>query len=134
MLKAFNDSAPKGGKRKVVRREAVAVLSQGTLVDASMLAAHPHAAYVAAVAELPPGDGNAGGARVGVCAVEVAEGRVLVGQFEDGPLRSTLQRCLTGAACRIHRIARVAAQGPQRQVPTVPVVPQRASSNVQSCE
>lgn len=97
MLKAFNDAAPKGGKRKVVRREAVAVLSQGTLVDAGMLAAHPHAAYIAAVAEGPPRDGNAGGAAVGVCAVEVAEGRVLLGQFEDGPLRSTLQRCLTGA-------------------------------------
>ena len=105
MLKAFNDAAPKGGKRKVVRREAVAVLSQGTLVDAGMLAAHPHAAYIAAVAEGPPCAGNAGGAVVGVCAVEVAEGRVLLGQFEDGPLRSTLQRCLTGARPGAHFVA-----------------------------
>ena len=34
---------------------------------------------------------------VGVCAVEVAQGRVLLGQFRDGPLRSGLQRCFTGA-------------------------------------
>lgn len=37
----------------VVRREKVAVLTQGTLTDAEMLAAQPEASYLLALAELP---------------------------------------------------------------------------------
>jgi hypothetical protein len=100
-LKAFNDSAAKGGKRKVVRREAVAVLSQGTLTEPSMVAVSPHATYAATAVEVPVEGERAGEGEVvvGVCAIEAAQGRVLLGQFRDGPLRATLQRCFTGAAC-----------------------------------
>ncbi len=37
----------------VVRREKVAVLTQGTLTDAEMLAEQPEASYLLALAELP---------------------------------------------------------------------------------
>ena len=37
----------------VVRREKVAVLTQGTLTDAEMVAAQPEASYLTALAELP---------------------------------------------------------------------------------
>jgi DNA mismatch repair ATPase MutS len=95
-LKVFNDSAPKGSKRKVVRREAVVVLSPGTLIDSAMLATCPHDTFVATVAELPVADEGSRDAQIGVCAVETSQGRVLLGQFRDGPLRSSLQRCFTG--------------------------------------
>jgi DNA mismatch repair ATPase MutS len=96
-LKAFNDSAPKGGKRKVVRREAIVTLSPGTLMDAGMVAACPHDTFVATISELPEENADSGYAQIGVCAVEASQGRVLLGQFKDGPLRSNLQRCFMGA-------------------------------------
>ena len=100
MLKAYNDGVGKGGKkRKVVSREAVAVLSQGTLTEPCMLTASPQATFVAAVVEVPLG-GEEGRVRVGVCAVDAAAGRVLIGDFDDGPLRATLQRCCSGARRR----------------------------------
>jgi hypothetical protein len=99
----FNDSAGKGQKRKVVRREAVAVLTQGTLTEPSMVAACPFATYVVAAVEVPVKGGTSDRVTVGVCAVEAAQGRVLVGQFEDGPLRSSLQRCFSGALPAICR-------------------------------
>lgn len=96
-LKVFNDSAGKGQKRKVVRREAVAVLTQGTLTEPSMVASCPHATYVVAAVEVPVEGSAAGRVTVGVCAVEAAQGRLLMGQFEDGALRTSLQRCFSGA-------------------------------------
>jgi hypothetical protein len=47
----------------VVRREKVAVLTQGTLTDAEMLAGLPEAAYLLALAELPVPGGWRGGWR-----------------------------------------------------------------------
>ena len=113
MLKAFNDKAGKGGKRKVVRRECVAILSQGTLVDPAMVSTSPHATWVASAVETPleRKGAPAGSVLVGVCAVEAAQGRVLLGQFEDGQLRSTLQRCFAGAlaACNSSWFCQVVA-------------------------
>ena len=96
-----------------MRREAVAVLTRGTLCDADMLAATPDAAYLLALAELPVpqqekedegmelegqegaqghGQGGGAGARarvwVGACAVDVATGQVLVGQWLDDDMRT----------------------------------------------
>ena len=50
-----------------MRRERVAVLTQGTLTDAQMVAATPEAAYLMALAELPvPGGWLGGGGQLGV--------------------------------------------------------------------
>ena len=95
-LKAFNETAGKGGKRKVVRRQPVVVLSQGILTEPTMLSASPHATFVATAVELPGAEGDCS-VRIGVCAVEAAQGRVLMGEFCDGPLRASLQRCFSGA-------------------------------------
>jgi len=57
---------------KVVRRERVAVLSKGTLVDAEMVAARPDAAYLVAVVEL---DGGEDGATLGLCLADAASGQ-----------------------------------------------------------
>lgn len=98
----------------VVRREKVAVLSKGTLIDAEMVASRPDASYVMVVYEAPAaagaeeegaavaaagvagveaaaaaaGEGEGGVAAagqvvLGLCAVDVASGHVMVGQFRD---------------------------------------------------
>jgi DNA mismatch repair protein MSH6 len=52
MLKARNAARAPGAKVvNVVDRQAVAVLSRGTLMDPEMVAAHPDAAYVLAGGE-----------------------------------------------------------------------------------
>ena len=82
---------------KVVNRELVAVLTQATLTDAEMLQAQPDAAYLLSITEqeLPPvaqteaGEIEAGAVqgltgksvRIGVCAVDVATARILLGQW-----------------------------------------------------
>lgn len=103
----------KGVKQSnVVRREKVAVLSKGTLIDAEMVASRPDASYVMVVYEAPAaagaeeegaavaamgvagveaaaageGEGGvpaAGQVVLGLCAVDVASGHVMVGQFRD---------------------------------------------------
>lgn len=52
MLAARNAKRVGGKKINVVERQAVAVLSRGTLTDAEMVGAHPDAAYALAGAEL----------------------------------------------------------------------------------
>jgi hypothetical protein len=52
-LKARNAKRAPGTKMvNVVQRQAVTVLSRGTLIDPEMVAAHPDAAYVLAGAQL----------------------------------------------------------------------------------
>ena len=53
-----------------MRRERVAVLTQGTLTDAEMVAATPEAAYLMALAELP-----VPGKWVAVCGCEGERGK-----------------------------------------------------------
>jgi len=48
-------------QENVVRREKVAVLTQGTLTDHEMLEAQPDASYLLALAELPVPGGWVGG-------------------------------------------------------------------------
>jgi DNA mismatch repair ATPase MutS len=97
-LKAYNDGAGKGQKRKVVRREAVAVLSQGLLTDPGMLSAFPHSSFVATVMEcsVPEDGGDRGSALVGICAVDAASGRVVLDQFTDTQMRPMLLQRFTG--------------------------------------
>ena len=77
---------------KVVNRELVAVLTQATLTDAEMLQAQPDAAYLLSITEQQIAqageqqDGaqqgpNGKSVRIGVCAVDVATARILLGQW-----------------------------------------------------
>lgn len=83
-----------GAQIKVVNRELVAVLTQATLTDAEMLQAHPDAAYLLSITEqqiakAEPGQEEHGAqqglndksVRIGICAVDVATARILLGQW-----------------------------------------------------
>eukprot|EP00899_Mesostigma_viride_P023184 jgi/Mesvir1/404/Mv11296-RA.1 len=112
-----------GSKDKVVRREVVAALTKGTLVDGDMLAASPDASYLLAITEtLPEADdapttcaGTASSssptptplsspssgaqphdsrAVIGVCFVDTGTSRFLLGQFEDDEFRTHLRSLL----------------------------------------
>ena len=80
-----------------MKRELVAVLTQATLTDPEMLQAQPDAAYLLSITEQelpaaaqtdtadaqhPPSQGlTAKCVRIGVCAVDVATARILLGQW-----------------------------------------------------
>ena len=81
---------------KVVKRDLVAVLTQATLTDAEMLQAQPDAAYLLSITDQelgtrPSASGEphcgaeAGPAakhvRIGICAVDVASARFILGQW-----------------------------------------------------
>ncbi|KAF7804917.1 DNA mismatch repair protein MSH6 [Senna tora] len=74
----------KGSKDKVVRREICAVVTKGTLTDGEFLSANPDASYLMALTEHHQNDANESLERIyGVCAVDVATDRVILGQFKD---------------------------------------------------
>jgi DNA mismatch repair protein MSH6 len=85
-----------GAKDKVVRREKVAVLTRGTLTDATMLAATPDAAYLVAITETACGecDCEPDGVIVGLCAADCGTGRLLLGGWADCGARSRLRAVL----------------------------------------
>ncbi|CAK8544398.1 unnamed protein product [Lathyrus sativus] len=73
-----------GSKDKVVRREICAVVSKGTLTDGEFMATHPEAAYLMALTEYHENRPNKTSERTyGVCVVDVATSRVILGQFND---------------------------------------------------
>ncbi|KAL5060662.1 hypothetical protein RYX36_032266 [Vicia faba] len=73
-----------GSKDKVVRREICAVVSKGTLTDGEFMATHPEAAYLMALTEYHENHPNEISERTyGVCVVDVATSRVILGQFND---------------------------------------------------
>lgn len=99
-LKAFNDSAKKGSKRKVVQRQAVTVLTQGTLTDPCMTSDSPHATYAATVVEeLVEGDSDK--TMIGICMVDTAASTLLLGQFEDSKMRSQTLKYFTGVCSEL---------------------------------
>uniref|UniRef100_A0A1J3DKR0 DNA mismatch repair protein n=1 Tax=Noccaea caerulescens TaxID=107243 RepID=A0A1J3DKR0_NOCCA len=74
----------KGSKDKVVKREICAVVTRGTLTDGDMLLTNPDASYLMALTE--------GGESLtdqeaehnfGVCLVDVATKKIILGQFKD---------------------------------------------------
>ncbi|TKY61722.1 DNA mismatch repair protein MSH6 [Spatholobus suberectus] len=74
----------KGSKDKVVRREICAVVTKGTLMDGELLSANPEAAYLMALTEHHENHPNEILEHIyGVCIVDVATGRVILGQFKD---------------------------------------------------
>ncbi|KAL0028206.1 hypothetical protein WJX79_001719 [Trebouxia sp. C0005] len=100
--------ANKQNQIKVVNRELVAVLTQATLTDAEMLQAHPDAAYLLSITEqqiakAEPGQEEHGAqqglndksVRIGICAVDVATARILLGQWDDDEMRTGLRGHIT---------------------------------------
>ncbi|XP_008451484.1 DNA mismatch repair protein MSH6 isoform X2 [Cucumis melo] len=74
----------KGSKDKVVKREICAVVTKGTLTEGEMLSLNPDASYLMAVTEKFHGLENQQAERIlGVCVVDVATSRVILGQFGD---------------------------------------------------
>ncbi|XP_028797259.1 DNA mismatch repair protein MSH6 [Neltuma alba] len=74
----------KGSKDKVVKREICAVVTKGTLTDGELLSANPEASYLMALTECCQNKESESLGRIyGVCAVDVATSRVILGQFED---------------------------------------------------
>ncbi|CAH9088471.1 unnamed protein product [Cuscuta epithymum] len=73
-----------GSKDKVVKREICAVITKGTLTEGEMLAASPDASYLIAVTENYQTSVNqVDGRTYGVCLVDVATNKVILGQFTD---------------------------------------------------
>ena len=92
-------------KDSVVRREKVAVLTLGTLVDDAMCEKSPEANFVLSIVENSeePGEVLSGADRekrrvVGVCAADCASGRFLVGAWRDDDARSGLRAALVALA------------------------------------
>ncbi|XP_071726644.1 DNA mismatch repair protein MSH6 [Rutidosis leptorrhynchoides] len=83
-----------GSKDKVVKREICAVITKGTLTDGEMLSTNPDASYLFAVAECYQASGNKCDDRTyGVCVVDVATSKVIIGEFKDDTECSALS-CL----------------------------------------
>ncbi|XP_027099310.1 DNA mismatch repair protein MSH6-like isoform X1 [Coffea arabica] len=73
-----------GSKDKVVKREICAVVTKGTLTEGEMLSANPDAAYLMSVIENFPSSGNQLAQQIfGVCVVDVATSKIMLGQFRD---------------------------------------------------
>ena len=100
MLAARNQERKKKGLKRdtVVMREKVAVISRATITDADMMIAAADNEYLVSIADMTS-DVDDGAAcpcvAVGIVAVDVASGRVVLGQFEDDELRSHLRAVLT---------------------------------------
>ncbi|KAE8660577.1 DNA mismatch repair protein MSH6 [Hibiscus syriacus] len=73
----------KGAKDKVVKREICAVVTKGTLTEGEMLSANPDPSYLLAVTESCQSSTSHSDRVFGVCAVDVATSRIIIGQFED---------------------------------------------------
>ncbi|PIM97702.1 Mismatch repair ATPase MSH6 (MutS family) [Handroanthus impetiginosus] len=74
----------KGSKDKVVKREICAVVTKGTLTEGEMLSTNPDASFLIAVTENCQISANQKGAHVfGICLVDVATSKIILGQFRD---------------------------------------------------
>lgn len=84
-----------GSKDKVVKREICAVVTKGTLTEGEMLSANPDASYLMAVAECCQSLSSQERRIFGICVVDVATSKILLGQFEDDMECSVLSCLLT---------------------------------------
>ncbi|KAL2556591.1 DNA mismatch repair protein MSH6 [Forsythia ovata] len=74
----------KGCKDKVVKREICAVVTKGTLMEGEMLSRNPDASYLMAVTESCQSSANQQASHIfGVCVVDVATSKIVLGQFVD---------------------------------------------------
>ncbi|KAL9668414.1 hypothetical protein QQ045_002795 [Rhodiola kirilowii] len=73
-----------GSKDKVVKREACAVITKGTLTEGEFLSADPDASYLIALTETSTSSEYQNNERTfGVCVVDVATSTIILGQFVD---------------------------------------------------
>ncbi|GAB4841765.1 DNA mismatch repair protein msh6 [Ancistrocladus abbreviatus] len=73
-----------GSKDKVVKREICAVVTKGTLTEGEMMSANPDASYLMAVTESSSISLDQREERIyGVCVVDVATSRIIIGQIKD---------------------------------------------------
>ncbi|CAL5437422.1 unnamed protein product [Camellia sinensis] len=80
----------KGSKDKVVKREICAVVTKGTLTEGEMMSTNPEASYLMAVTESCQILANHQEHIFGICVVDVATSKVILGQFQDDPECSAL--------------------------------------------
>lgn len=80
----------KGSKDKVVKREICAVVTKGTLTEGEMMSTNPEASYLMAVTESCQILANHQDRIFGICVVDVATSKVILGQFQDDPECSAL--------------------------------------------
>ncbi|XP_010456087.1 PREDICTED: DNA mismatch repair protein MSH6 [Camelina sativa] len=74
----------KGSKDKVVKREICAVVTKGTLTDGEMLSTNPDASYLMALTEGGESLTDQKAEHIfGVCLVDVATKKIMLGQFKD---------------------------------------------------
>ncbi|EOA19802.1 hypothetical protein CARUB_v10000048mg [Capsella rubella] len=108
----------KGSKDKVVKREVCAVVTKGTLTDGEMILTNPDASYLMALTE--------GGESLtdqkaehnfGVCLVDVATKKIMLGQFKDDQDCSALS-CLLSEIRPVEIIkpARVLSSATERTI------------------
>ncbi|XWS76639.1 hypothetical protein CRYUN_Cryun01aG0194500 [Craigia yunnanensis] len=83
----------KGAKDKVVKREICAVVTKGTLTEGEMMSANPDPSYLMTVNENCQSSNQYEERVFGVCAVDVATSRIILGQFGDDSECSALS-CL----------------------------------------
>ncbi|KAK1396208.1 hypothetical protein POM88_007701 [Heracleum sosnowskyi] len=69
-----------GSKDKVVKREICAVVTKGTLTEGELQSANPDASYLMAVAEFCQSLSDQECRIFGVCVVDVATSKILIGQ------------------------------------------------------
>ncbi|KAH6813900.1 MUTS-like protein 6 [Perilla frutescens var. frutescens] len=73
-----------GSKDKVVKREICAVVTKGTLTEGETLSTNPDASYLIAVTESCRISANEQGVHIfGICVVDVATSKIILGQFRD---------------------------------------------------
>ncbi|KAL8142654.1 hypothetical protein V2J09_015686, partial [Rumex salicifolius] len=83
-----------GSRDKVVKREICAVITKGTLTEGEIMCLNPDASYIMAITESYPSPSQQKEERFyGVCIVDVATSRIMIGQIEDDAESSTLS-CL----------------------------------------
>ncbi|KAH9730730.1 DNA mismatch repair protein MSH6 [Citrus sinensis] len=74
----------KGSKDKVVKREICAVVTKGTLTEGELLSANPDASYLMALTESNQSPASQSTDRCfGICVVDVATSRIILGQVMD---------------------------------------------------
>ncbi|PQQ15074.1 DNA mismatch repair protein MSH6 [Prunus yedoensis var. nudiflora] len=104
-----------GSKDKVVKREICAVVTKGTLTEGEMLSANPDASYLMAVTENFQNVANQNTERIfGVCVVDVATSRVILGQFGDD-LECSALSCLLSELRPVEIIKPVKLLGPETE-------------------
>lgn len=74
----------KGSKDKVVKREICAVVTKGTLTEGELLSANPDASYLMALTESNQSPASQStDCCFGICVVDVATSRIILGQVMD---------------------------------------------------